>query len=170
MIDEFLLAKPVIRRGRDEGFNTKSSVQMKISAKAEYACIAMLELAARYQKKVPVSIKVIAETYDISAAFLMQIFMQLRGAGLLSSVRGSAGGFLLARAPEKINLEEIIEVIDGPQASSSALTSLPGSALVRILQNIWQEVEESEKVILREHTLVEILNQVPMGETFVYEI
>ena len=70
---------------------------MKLSAKAEYACVAMLELAARSNRGLPVSIKAISEQYGISSGFLMQIFLQLKGAGLVSSVRGASGGYQLLR-------------------------------------------------------------------------
>src|SRR5436190_20185430 len=84
---------------------------MKISAKAEYACVAMVELAAQYSKGQPVSIKAIAETYGISPGFLIQILLQLKGAGLVASSRGAAGGYQLAQAPDAINLANIIDVI-----------------------------------------------------------
>ena len=66
---------------------------MKVSAKTEYACIAMLELAAQYGSNEPVRIRKIAERHDVPPRFLVQILLQLKGAGLVSSVRGAAGGY-----------------------------------------------------------------------------
>ena len=70
---------------------------MRISAKAEYACVAMLELAANYAEPQPVRIKTIAEAQGIPPYFLVQILLQLKTAGLVVSVRGASGGYQLAR-------------------------------------------------------------------------
>ena len=85
---------------------------MLFSAKAEYACVAMLELAARYGDPRPVRLADIADTHGIPQPFLVQILLQLKGAGLVASTRGAAGGYHLARRPEEISLADIITVID----------------------------------------------------------
>src|SRR4051812_41992823 len=95
---------------------------MRISAKAEYACVAMLELAANYNEPQPVRIKAIADAQGIPQRFLVQILLNLKTAGLVASVRGAAGGYQLARAPEAISLAAVINAID-----DRSLT--PGSAL-----------------------------------------
>src|SRR5438046_3151350 len=82
------------------------------SAKAEYACIAMLELAARYGDPQPVRLKAIAEAHGIPQRFLVQILLQLKGSGLVISARGAAGGYLLARSPKAISLADILNVLD----------------------------------------------------------
>ena len=68
---------------------------MKLSAKTEYACIAMLELAARYDTGEPIRIRTIADEHDIPSRFLVQILLQLKGAGLVNSTRGASGGYQL---------------------------------------------------------------------------
>ena len=73
---------------------------MRISAKAEYACVAMLELAANCADAQPVRIKAIADAQGIPPRFLVQILLQLKTAGLVASVRGAQGGYQLARPPE----------------------------------------------------------------------
>ncbi len=60
---------------------------MRISAKAEYACIAMIELATSHGEPQPVRIKAIADNHGIPQRFLVQILLQLKGAGLVVSVR-----------------------------------------------------------------------------------
>ena len=77
---------------------------MKISAKTEYACIAVLELAAQYGTGEPVRIRRIAERHDVPPRFLVQILLQLKGAGLVTSVRGAAGGYQLIQPPEQVSL------------------------------------------------------------------
>src|SRR6267142_952672 len=85
---------------------------MRVSAKAEYACIAMLELAATYAEPQPVRLKDIADAHGIPQRFLVQILLQLKTAGLVASVRGAAGGYQLARTPDSISLADIINAID----------------------------------------------------------
>src|SRR5581483_178249 len=85
---------------------------MRVSAKAEYACVAMLELALNYRDPQPVRIKSIADAQGIPQRFLVQILLQLKTAGLVASVRGAAGGYQLARPPHAITLAEIIAAID----------------------------------------------------------
>ena len=126
---------------------------MKLSAKAEYACVAMAELAARHSRKLPTSLKTIADTYRISQPFLMQIFLQLKGAKLVQSARGAAGGYQLARPPEEIALSDIVDAIDGPSGESFALSSVPTAPLIRALLTIWGEVRRAERAVLDDMTL-----------------
>src|SRR5437868_2699615 len=85
---------------------------MLFSAKAEYACLAMLELAARHGDPRPVRLADIADKHGIPQRFLVQILLQLKGAGLIASTRGAAGGYLLARPPEEISLADVLGVVD----------------------------------------------------------
>src|SRR5882724_7211274 len=95
------------------------------SAKAEYACIAMLELAAQYSDPQPVRLKAIADAHRIPARFLVQILLQLKAAGLIISTRGAAGGYVLARSPEQITLADIIGVIDRSEPSDRPADKVP---------------------------------------------
>ncbi len=112
---------------------------MKVSAKTEYACLAMLELAARFGSGEPVRIRTIADEHGIPSRFLVQILLQLKGAGLVTSTRGAAGGYQLAKTPEEISLGEVMGVIEGPEpASASNLSSDSPTAVV--LANAWDEI------------------------------
>lgn len=87
---------------------------MKISAKADYACIAVLDLS-RYDKEgEPVSIDEIADRQGISRTFLVHIMKDLKNADIVESVRGPGGGYRLARSPESISVASVIEAIEGP--------------------------------------------------------
>ena len=77
---------------------------MIVSAKTEYACIAVLELAARHVRGEPVRIREIAAAHAIPSRFLVQILLQLKSAGIVQSIRGAAGGYQLAREPDDITL------------------------------------------------------------------
>src|SRR5436305_2714582 len=99
---------------------------LPFSAKAEYACIAMVELAARYGDPQPVRLKAIADAHGLKHRFLVQILLQLKGAGLVVTTRGASGGYHLARAPEQIPLAAIVGVIDRPGREARVVS--PGAA------------------------------------------
>lgn len=143
---------------------------MKISAKAEYASVALVELGIRHQRGLPTSLKNIAEQYGISQPFLMQIFMQLKGAGLVVSVRGASGGYQLARDPAKISLAEIIDIIDGPPLLETALSGLPESPVIRTLQTVWRDVSIQERKILEATSLAEIQKKAYESDVIFYQI
>ncbi len=84
---------------------------MILGTKARYAVMAMVELAGR-DAGVPVSLAEIAGSQEITVPYLEQIFMRLKNGGLVQSVRGPRGGYILARAPEKIRISDIVEAAD----------------------------------------------------------
>jgi Rrf2 family protein len=89
---------------------------MRISAKADYAVRAMVELAATVEEK-PIKAERIATAQDIPLNFLENILGELRHAGLVRSHRGAEGGFRLARDPALISVADVIRAVDGPLAS-----------------------------------------------------
>src|SRR5262245_36917375 len=113
---------------------------MRVSAKTEYACVAMLELAGQYGRPEPVRIRTIAEKHDIPPRFLVQILLQLKGAGLVNSSRGAAGGYQLARPPQEISLGEVMAVIDGPEPSENIAHER--TAMVRALHRAWRDIAD----------------------------
>ena len=123
---------------------------MKVYAKTEYACIAVLELAHSYERGEPVRIRDIAERHGIPSRFLVQILLQLKGAGFVQSTRGAAGGYQLARPPEEITLLDIMSVIEGQETITSATTT--GSPVSRVLLKAWREIDEAEREMLRSIT------------------
>lgn len=89
---------------------------MRLSRKSEYALLALIDLARNYGAE-PVKIIEVANRNSIPKKYLEQIFLQLKGAGYVKSMRGANGGYELAKAPCEISLAEIIRLIDGPLAS-----------------------------------------------------
>jgi Rrf2 family protein len=88
---------------------------VKLSTKGRYGVRAMLALAMNRQKE-PTSLKKLSETQDISAKYLEQLLIPLKSAGLVRSVRGARGGYLLARNSVDINLYDIVATLEGPVA------------------------------------------------------
>ena len=117
---------------------------MRISAKAEYACLAVIALAQRRQQDRPVPIREIAEAQGIPETFLTQILLKLKGAGLVHSTRGSAGGYRLARPPEQISLQNILEVVDGYEFTVRE----PHGLAAPLLAQVWDQIRESETHVL----------------------
>lgn len=85
---------------------------MRLSAKVEYACLAALELALRYEKNSPVQVAEIAGAQDIPEKFLIQLFQRMKSANIVSSARGVAGGYFLAKSPADISLADVVRAVD----------------------------------------------------------
>lgn len=142
---------------------------MKISAKTEYACIAMLDLAASHGRGAPVRIGEIAERHGIPSRFLVQILLQLKAAGLVVSTRGAAGGYQLSRAPHKITLWDAMNVIEGNEGAPTSSAS-PDSAAARVLQAAWKEVAGAEREMLDGVTFAELATRAKRQATNMYYI
>ena len=129
---------------------------MFFSAKAEYACMAMLELAARHTDPRPVRLADLADKHGIPQRFLVQILLQLKGAGLIASTRGAAGGYLLARSPDGITLADVLGVVD----PTDPPTPKPGdvSALAASLHGVWEDIHAARHAILTKSTLATLVD------------
>ena len=88
---------------------------MKLSTKGRYAARLMLDLAIHYGQG-RILLKDIAHRQDISDKYLGQLIMPLKNAGLVQSIRGSHGGYILSRDPASITLKQVIEAVEGPLA------------------------------------------------------
>jgi len=122
---------------------------MKLSAKSEYACLAMIELAKRSSGDPPARVHEIAEEHKIPERYLVQILLQLKGAGLVSSVRGSMGGYLLAKPAETIALADILTAIDGPESDPRERDG-PSA---RALASVWANIRAAERAVLMSTTI-----------------
>lgn len=85
---------------------------MQLSTKARYAARAMVELALEYNQD-PVKLKDIARRQDISLKYLEQVMFPLRVSGFVKTLKGSKGGYTLARPPEQVTLLDLVECVEG---------------------------------------------------------
>ena len=85
---------------------------MRLSTRGRYGTRLMVDLAQHYADG-PISLAEIAKRQDLSAKYLEQLIILLKGAGLIQSVRGRRGGYMLARRPEEISVGEIVETLEG---------------------------------------------------------
>jgi Rrf2 family transcriptional regulator, cysteine metabolism repressor len=143
---------------------------LPFSAKAEYACIAMLELAARHGDAHPVRLKAIAEAHRVPQRFLVQILLQLKGSGLVVSARGAAGGYLLARPPEAISLADVLNVIDRTDRPAASRPGSAASPVVEAVRGVWKDVQAAQQRILEETTLADLTQRVKEGAALMYQI
>ena len=145
---------------------------LPFSAKAEYACIAMLELAARHGAAQPVRLKQIAEGHRIPQRFLVQILLQLKGSGLVVSARGASGGYLLARPPDTITLADVLNVIDRNDRPESGRLGFAGppSPVVEAVRGIWNKVQAAQQRILEGTTLADLTQRLKEGAALMYQI
>ncbi len=110
---------------------------MRISARCDYACRALLELALHWPDTTPVHIQNISRNQEIPERYLVQILLQLKRLGLVTSSRGKEGGYNLLKSPEDIKLGEVMRSIGGD------LVPIVDSALSKesVFVGIWKEVE-----------------------------
>src|SRR6516162_6080747 len=87
---------------------------MKVSARDEYACSAVLELALNYDSEAPIRVQDIAHRQSIPMKFLFQIMQILKRVDIVRSRRGTEGGFTLTRPPSQITLGDVILAMSGP--------------------------------------------------------
>jgi len=143
---------------------------MRVSAKAEYACVAMLALAASYGEPQPVTVKTIADDHGVPQRFLVQILLQLKGNGLVTSTRGALGGYQLARPPEQISLADIISGVDPPPPARSESPITPLSPALRAVRSVWKEVRAAEQRLLEECTLAVLVRRIQQANAPSYQI
>ena len=100
-------------------------------------------------------IREIAEAQRIPETFLTQILLKLKGAGLVVSTRGSAGGYRLARSPEEISLQDVLTVVDGCDLNARE-TQGPAAPL---LAKVWDQIRASETHVLTKTSIAQLADR-----------
>lgn len=139
---------------------------MKLSTKGRYAVMALVDLAS-YSKGHPLALAEIAERQDISLSYLEQLFAKLRRGGLVNSVRGPGGGYLLARAANETRISDVILAVDEP---IRATRCTPGSPLGCSANNsrclthdLWEELGNQIHLFLSSVTLEDVVTRRVLG-------
>ena len=127
---------------------------LKLSTKGQYGVRAMFEIAKGYPDR-PVTIREISEMQEVSVAYLEQILNKLRKAGLVRSIKGPGGGYLLNKSPLQISIYSILNELEGPVAITSCLD--PDEGCVRIdscvTHLLWKALGEQIEAFLNTITL-----------------
>jgi Rrf2 family protein len=129
---------------------------MRVSAKADYAIRAMVELAASGGG--PLKAERISQAQEIPIKFLENIMADLRQGGLVRSQRGTEGGYWLARPAEEINLAQVLRAVDGPLANVRGRRSeeVEFSGTASSLREVWIAVRASLRSVLESVTLADV--------------
>lgn len=132
---------------------------MKVSRRATYGIMAVIDLAMN-GKDTPVQARAIAKRQAIPIKFLEQVLHSLKKAGLIDSLRGAQGGYLLNKEPSALSIADILEVLDGPvlyrtdHRDAALDRHLPKQEL--LLGHVWKQVAEAEHQVLHRITITEL--------------
>lgn len=129
----------------------------ELSCKCEYVLLALLELATHHPTGDRLQIRQIATRQNIPERYLEQLLLVLRKGGLVQSMRGMHGGYLLARAPQEITLLEIVECVEGSTGDGSPCDEQPTDSVV--VQEIWAEAQGAAHEVLSTCTLQTLLER-----------
>ena len=139
---------------------------MKLSTKGRYAVMAMVDLARHAQAK-PVSLSDIATRQEISLSYLEQLFARLRRAGLVKSVRGPGGGYLLARGRSETRIADIILAVDEPIRATRCTPGAPvgcrGNRTRCSTHDLWEELGNQIHLFLSSVSLEDVCEQRVLG-------
>ena len=134
---------------------------MKLSTRTRYGIRAILEIAENYGKG-PLQTKVIAERQEISVKYLEQLMALLKSARFIRSIRGSKGGYILAREPHEIKISDVFGALEG----SSIITveclgndNFCARAADCIARQLWAEVQNAVMTVLESKTLQDLLDK-----------
>lgn len=133
---------------------------MKLSARGRHSMEAMLDLAVQFGQG-PTLIRDVARRRHISEQYLAQLFIPLRIAGLVRSIRGANGGFVLARAPAEIRLSDVIRATEGSTAPAECVDDprVCWTGDNCITRDVWIEIKKATDRILESITLQDLVDR-----------
>lgn len=131
---------------------------LRLSSRGQYGVRAMFEIAKGYPET-PTTIKEISKRQELSVAYLEQILNRLRKAGLIKSIRGPGGGYILLRKPSELSIGSILKELEGPLAITSCLDPKEGCSRIDICVTylLWRELGEKIDNFLSTITLDDLL-------------
>lgn len=127
---------------------------MKISTKGRYGLTIMIELAKKHGEG-PVSLKSIAQAHNLSEHYLEQLVAPLRNAGLVRSIRGAYGGYVLAKEPSKITSGDVIRVLEGPITPVEGIENEEPAK-----RELWLRIRDAIRDVLDNTTIEDLANHV----------
>ncbi|MGI5920515.1 MAG: RrF2 family transcriptional regulator [Syntrophomonadaceae bacterium] len=135
---------------------------MKLSTKGRYGLRAMLELAQSADQG-PVTTKSIAQRQNISERYLEQLLIPLKTAGLVKSIRGSQGGYILGKSPDQIKVGDIIRILEGPIAPVECVNEVNPEDCNRadycVTRVIWSQVRDAIAGVLDSYSLADLTEE-----------
>lgn len=119
----------------------------------------MLELAVRHDDERPVTLREIVSQHHIPQPFLVQILQTLKAAGLVTSTRGSQGGYRLAVDPERVTVIDIAEAIGCGETPCPAADASDQSSELAAVRRVWSKADEAAREILAQTRLSDLVRQ-----------
>lgn len=145
---------------------------MKLSTKGRYAVMAMVDLA-QYGSTAPITLADIAERQEISLSYLEQLFAKLRRGGLVRSVRGPGGGYLLAFPAGELRISDIIQAVDEPirvtRCEPGASTGCTTKRSRCLTHDLWSELGHQIHLYLSSVTLDDVCAGRVLGSARVFD-
>ena len=139
---------------------------MRLSTKGRYAVMAMVDLATHGLGK-PIALAEIADRQAISLSYLEQLFAKLRRGGLVGSVRGPGGGYLLAHAADATRISDIILAVDEPIRATRCMPGSPrgctGDTSRCMTHDLWEELGNHIHLFLSSVTLADVCEKRVLG-------
>lgn len=129
---------------------------MELSAKSEYALLALLEMSAAYEQEEPLQIRQIASRHMIPDRYLEQLMATLRRKGLVRSQRGARGGYLLAKPPWQISILDVLNCIEGIDSKLAQKRPDNDDVSRNLIRSVWLEACDAASQILAKHTLQDL--------------
>lgn len=132
---------------------------MKISTKGRYGLRALVELTARSSGQA-VPLLRLTENQKLSQNYLEQVFQTLRKAGIVTSIKGMNGGYLLARAPEEITVREVLEALEGKfSIIDRDVSKQPDALQTAVEELVWDEIDRKINTFLESRTLAQLAEE-----------
>ena len=139
---------------------------MRLSTKGRYAVMAMVDLAANSNGS-PVALADIAERQEISLSYLEQLFAKLRKGGLVKSVRGPGGGYLLAYTADNTRVSDIILAVDEPIRTTRCANITPQGCRTNrsrcLTHDLWEELGNQIHMYLSSVTIADVVEKRVIG-------
>ncbi len=132
---------------------------MELSNKSEYALLALLELASCYNSGESLQIRQIAALQDIPNRYLEQLLATLRRGGLIKSIRGAKGGYVLARDPRKITILDAFNCIEGADTVVPPEDATTRTVESDVIYEVWQEGRQAANAVLQNYTLQDLCDR-----------
>jgi Rrf2 family transcriptional regulator, iron-sulfur cluster assembly transcription factor len=141
---------------------------MRLSTRGRYAVMAMVDLAC-HSGGAPVSLSEIAERQEISLSYLEQLFAMLRKGGLVRSVRGPGGGYLLAFDRNETRIADIMLAVDEPIRATRCMPGAPvgcrGNRSRCLTHDLWEELGNHIRLYLSSVSLADVCERRVLGSS-----
>lgn len=140
---------------------------MKLSTKARYAVMAMVDMATHSAQET-ISLSAIAHRQNLPLPYLEQLFAKLRKAGLVNSSRGASGGYILANAPSQTRVLDVIAAVDQPMRATRCKDHSPIGCQTGgtkcLTHDLWEELTTAVHLFLGAVTLDDVCNRRILGK------